>query len=107
MSGSTTSLSDQTHMPFGYKIEYIHAVLSMEQRLVAMRNWSHTGSHFAAENIAFMYLLYESCKLNHVNYREYVEYILNRIMLGEEIDENHLPNHYLNTTQSVTEKVLG
>ena len=35
-----------------------------------------TVSHFAAENIAFMYSLLESCKLNNVNFGEYVEDIL-------------------------------
>lgn len=28
----------------------------------------YTGSHFAAENIDFMYSLLESCKLNNVNF---------------------------------------
>jgi transposase len=78
-------------------------------RYIAMgrRNRPHAGSHFAAENIVFMYSLYESCKLNHVHYGEYVEYVLDRILHGDELDENHLPNHYLDTIQSVTEKVVG
>ncbi|MGM9767096.1 MAG: transposase, partial [Candidatus Cryptobacteroides sp.] len=33
---------------------------------IGRRNWLHTGSHKAAQNIAFMFGLYESCKLNNV-----------------------------------------
>ena len=32
------------------------------------RNWMHTGSHLGAENIAFMFSLFESCKLNDINF---------------------------------------
>lgn len=62
---------------------------------IGRRNWLHTGSHFAAENIAFMYSLLESCKLNNINYGEYIEDVLTRIMKGEEADPSFLPNHYL------------
>ena len=33
------------------------------------RNWLHTGSHEAAENLAFMYSLYESCKMVSSHFR--------------------------------------
>lgn len=38
-------------------------------RHIAMgrRNWQQTGSHFAAQNISFMFGLLESCILNKVN----------------------------------------
>lgn len=62
---------------------------------IGRRNWLHSGSHFAAENIAFMYSLLESCKLNDINFGEYIEDILTRIMEGEEADESFLPNHYV------------
>lgn len=35
------------------------------------RSWLHSGSHDAAPNIAFMYSLYESCKLNDFNFYDY------------------------------------
>lgn len=58
-------------------------------------NWLYTGSHFAAENIAFMYSLLESCKLNNVNFGEYIEDILNRLIKGEKVDVSFLPNNYV------------
>ena len=62
---------------------------------IGRRNWLHTGSHFAAENIAFMYSLLESCKLNNVNFGEYIEDILTRLMKGEQADMSFLPNNYV------------
>ena len=44
------------------------------------RNWLQTGSHFSAQNLAFMFGLLESCKLNKVNFGEYIEDILTRIL---------------------------
>lgn len=40
---------------------------------IGRRNWLHTGSHRAAQNIAFMFGLYESCKLNNVDFGHYIE----------------------------------
>ena len=48
------------------------------------RNRLHTGSHKAAQNLAFMYSLYESCKMNNLNFGLYIEDILIRIMNGDE-----------------------
>ena len=62
---------------------------------IGRRNWLHTGSHFAAENIAFMYSLLESYKLDNVNFGEYVEDILTRLMMGENTDASFLPNKYV------------
>jgi hypothetical protein len=62
---------------------------------IARRNRLHTVSHFSAENIAFIYSLLESCKLNNVNFGEYVEDILTRLMKGERADASFLPNKYV------------
>ena len=44
-------------------------------RHIAMerRNRLQTESHFSAQNLAFMFGLLESCKLNKVNFGEYIE----------------------------------
>lgn len=66
---------------------------------IGRRNWLHSGSHFAASNIGFMYSLLESCKLNGVDFGEYVEDILTRMMNGQEVNESFLPNHYAPTSK--------
>lgn len=43
---------------------------------IGKRNWLHIGSYFAVENIAFMYSLLESRKLNMLNFGEYIEDII-------------------------------
>ena len=58
-------------------------------------NWLQTGSHFSAQNLAFMFGLLESCKLNKVNFGEYIEDILTRILCGEEVDASFLPCDYV------------
>ena len=54
-------------------------------RHIAMgrRNWGKAGSHKAAENLAFMYSLYESCKMNNLNFGRYIEDILTRMKDGD------------------------
>lgn len=37
----------------------------------------------------------ESCKLNKVNFGEYIEDILTRILCGEEVDTSFLPCDYV------------
>ena len=49
----------------------------------------HTGSHLGAENIAFMFSLFESCKLNEINFCDYIEDILTRDGGGARL---HVPN---------------
>ena len=71
---------------------------------IGRRNWLHTGSHFAAENISFMYSLLESCKLNNVNFGEYVEDILTRLMKGEKADTSFLPNKYVPRSKEEQDK---
>ena len=55
------------------------------------RCWLHSGSHDAAQNIAFMYSLYESCKMNDIDFGEYVEDILTRMMSGNTNYESMTP----------------
>jgi len=65
---------------------------------IGRRNWLHTGSHYAAQNIAFMYSLRESCRLNNINFGEYIEDILTRFMNREDADESFLPNQWVART---------
>lgn len=48
--------------------------------------WQQIGSHVAAKNLTFMFSLVESCKLNNLDFGEYIEDVLNRIIEGR--DEN-------------------
>ena len=72
---------------------------------IGRRNWLHTGSHESAQNIAFMFGLYESCKLNNVDFGQYIEDILTRIVNGEEIDESFIPCNYV--TRSLEEEAVA
>ena len=54
------------------------------------RNWLHTGSHQAAKNIAFMFGLLDTCKLNEIDFGIYIEDVLIRIMYGEHVDDTLL-----------------
>lgn len=67
------------------------------------RNWMHTGSHFGAENIAFMFSLFESCKLNDINFGDYIEDILTRLMEGEQDFMSLIPCNY-NSNKKVNVK---
>ena len=51
-------------------------------------------SHDAAGNIAFMYSLYESCKMNDIDFGEYVEDILKRMMNGDDDYKSMIPCYY-------------
>ena len=66
-------------------------------RHIAMgrRNWLQIGSLFSVQNLAFMFGLLESCKLNKVNLGEYIVDILTRILCGEEVDASFLPCDYV------------
>ena len=46
-------------------------------------------------NIAFMFGLFESSKLNDVDFGHYIEDILTRIVKGEAIDETFIPCNYV------------
>ncbi len=67
------------------------------------RNWMHTGSHLGAENIAFMFSLFESCKLNDINFGDYIEDILTRVMEGEQDFMSLIPCNY-NSNKKVNVK---
>lgn len=67
------------------------------------RNWMHTGSHLGAENIAFMFSLFESCKLNDINFGVYIEDILTRLMEGEQDFMSLIPCNY-NSNKKVNVK---
>lgn len=58
------------------------------------KNWLHSGSHDAAQNIAFMYSLYESCKLNDLNFFDYINDVLTRLMKGETDFKSLIPCNY-------------
>ena len=66
-------------------------------RHIAMgrRNWGKAGSHAAAENLAFMYSLYESCKMNNLNFGRYIEDILTRMKDGDKDYRAMLPCYYV------------
>lgn len=78
-------------------------------RHIAMgrRNWLHSGSHDAAQNIAFMYSLYESCKLNDLNFFDYLNEVLTRLMKGETDYNSLIPCNYkpLSKSEEVQKEV--
>lgn len=84
---------ENMNAPFKYNVEYIHAELSQEVKLLVMKN------------IAFMYSLLESCKQNSVNFGEYIEDILTRLLKGEKADASFLPNNYVPRPKEEVNKV--
>ncbi len=74
-------------------------------RHIAMgrRNWGKAGSHGAAENLAFMYSLYESCKMNNLNFGRYIEDILTRMKDGDKDYRAMLPCYYVEKSDEVKE----
>lgn len=57
------------------------------------RNWLQCGSHEAAEHTAFMYSLVQSCRLNRIDFGDYIEYVLREVMDGNSDYCSLLPNH--------------
>ena len=78
------------------RIEMHNNAVESVFRHIAMgrRNWLNSGSHEAATNIAFMYSLYESCKMNDIDFGEYVEDILTRMMNGDDDYRSMIPCNY-------------
>ena len=78
------------------RIEMHNNAVESVFRHIAMgrRNWLNSGSHEAAQNIAFMYSLYESCKMNDIDFGEYVEDILTRMMNGDDDYRSMIPCYY-------------
>ena len=70
-------------------------LIQLSHIAMGRRNWLNSGSHEAAQNIAFMYSLYESCKMNDIDFGEYVEDILTRMMNGDNDYESMIPCNYV------------
>ena len=45
------------------------------------------------ENLAFMYSLEESCKINGLDFGNYIEYVMERMDAGMQDAHSLLPNH--------------
>ncbi len=78
------------------RVEFSNNAAERMFRHLAMgrRNWLFAGSHDAAENIAFVFSLLESCNLNEINFEEYLEDILNRMLEGDTDYESMIPCNY-------------
>ena len=89
----------------GSDIEIHNIAIERCFRHIAMgrRNWGKAGSHKAAENLAFMYSLYESCKMNNLNFGRYIEDILTRMKDGDKDYKSMLPCYYVEKTDEVKE----
>ena len=85
------------------QVEIVDAVGMFRHLAMGRRNWMHTGSHLGAENIAFMFSLFESCKLNDINFGDYIEDILTRQMEGEQDLMSLIPCNY-NSNKKVNVK---
>ena len=75
------------------KTRYAH-ISEQVRAAMGRRCWLNSGSHDAATNIAFMYSLYESCKMNDIDFGEYVEDILTRMMKGDDDYRSMIPCYY-------------
>ena len=60
---------------------------------VLVRSRKDKDSDF--ENVAFMYSLYESCRLNNINFGKYLNDILTRMMKGDTNYMAMLPCNYV------------
>ena len=65
------------------------------------RNWGKAGGNGAAENLAFMYSLYENYKMNNLNFGRYIEDILTRMKEGDKDYRAMLPCFYVEKTSEV------
>ena len=62
---------------------------------VGKRNWLFVGNEKSASKAALLYSLIQSCELNDINPRAYLEYVLNQVhqMRRREVDPaTLLPN---------------
>ena len=69
------------------------------------RNWLQCGSHEAAEHTAFMYSLVESCRMNKIDFGDYIEHVLREIMDGNKEYRSLLPNHVKLPENVISSKV--
>ena len=68
--------------------------------------WLFTGSHKGAENLAFMYSLEESCKMNGLDFGTYIEYVMERMVAGEKDARSLLPNRVTIPTDWIPESQM-
>ena len=77
---------------------FVHIAMGRCRSALPLRlskNWLHSGSHDATQNIAFMYSLYESCRLDNINFGKYLNDILTRMMKGDTNYMAMLPCNYV------------
>ena len=65
------------------------------------RNWGKAGSHGAAENLVVMFSLYESCKMNNLNFGRYIEDIHTRMKDEDKDYRAMLPCFYVEKTSEM------
>jgi len=60
------------------------------------KNYLFAGSHKAAQNTAMLYSFFGSCKINNINPREWMQYVLQKIPdYNIQNLEELLPNKFL------------
>lgn len=82
---------------------------SLDFKLIAVRVLSGCVQHIRkclVENHFFMFGLLESCKLNKVNFGEYIGDILTCILCGEEVDVSFLPCDYVHNFEDGMDAVV-
>ena len=57
--------------------------------------------------LAFMYSLYESCKMNNIDFGEYVEDILTRMMNGDDDYRSMIPCYYTPSKKQEKKAVIN
>jgi transposase len=64
---------------------------------VGRKNWLFVGNEQSANKSALLYSLIQSCKLNQIDPRKYLEYVLNQAakMRRKEIDPARLLPHHI------------
>ena len=65
---------------------------------VGKRNWLFVGNELSAQRAPLLYSLIQSCDLNKINPRDYLEYVLNQVhrMRRREVDPVSLLPHTIN-----------
>lgn len=65
---------------------------------VGRRNWLFVGNHDSANKSALLYSLIQTCKINSVNVRKYLTYVLNQVhaMRRGEVDPTSLLPQFIN-----------
>ena len=93
--GAIELLNNAVESVFRHILKTRYAHISEQVRAaIGRRCWLNSGSHDAATYIAFMYSLYESCKMNDIDFGEYVEDILTRMMNGDDDYRSMIPCYY-------------